>query len=476
MEMEMEIGFNSSSSISISISSSISSSNQINEFSGFTFRNESVFLRKKYNFGYLPSSFIRRAFNIAYDYDSSKGDDGDPDGDVDMAATTTAVAASTDIDKRIAAKAKMLCEMSRVSKGWYGALQTTEMWSECIVHEINRSFEITKSALDILSDDENFDGISRADRERFSLLKETLIEAHKYLNSQSKNCGWKDVRTPALSYALLKNFRKTIESAYATCKAIFSHIREITCNFDSLELTLRKGMYELYSMLPMDIGTDSQGANDPLTNKSDPRIESVITDPDACNAWKLRMRTTRACVDFRTFYRKVILKDFPCALNESFSKLLSYHLNFPVSDIVTVYRFRTLISEFGPYKRFAENFERYAMRPGFVGFMNTVKAEEILLMHYKRTSEEKKRSTVLIRYSRKRPDVLAFTSLDVKRRRIEHRRNTHRDGTPIPIDTFIEQHFSGYDLLPVFIDDEIVKCPNIFNFANINTPYFRYIE
>lgn len=451
-------------------------------FSDFMFAKESPFLRKKYNYGNLPVNVVQKIYGFVCEYDKieAKCDDS---ADVEMREPDDVQGGANkrgeeevDPGSCISSRLEVLCTMSAVSKGWYNALNTTYMWAEFIKYELELSTQKAYLILLSMEDGGNFDGMDSNGRERFSMLRETLREAHRYLKTQSSTMGWKDVRTPSLSYTLLKNFRKTIENIQATCKVIFSHVCEMTCNFDILELTLRKGLYELRSMLPTAPGTDETGANRPLTSRSDPRVTRVITDPDARSTWEARIGSSRACVDFKTFYNKVIIRDFPCANNPRFAKLLSYHLNFPVSDIVTSYRFRTLVSEFGPYQKFAENFDRYALRPGFVGFMNTVKAEEILVMHYNKTPVEKKRNTVLIRYSRKQPDVLAFTSLDVGKKKIEHRRNVYRDGTPIPIGIFVEQHFSGFDLLPMGIDDDVITCPNIFKLANLSRPYYRYVE
>lgn len=448
-------------------------------FSSIKFKPESAFYRKKYNYGNLPQNVIQKVFGYVCQFNEIEAGSDDP-GDIEMGGDANTSMA----EEMIATPSRhmkstvlnTLGTMSSVSKGWYNALHTTNIWADYIKHELEVSIQKSYIILLSMEDRRNFEGMDNNGKERFSMLRETLRDAHKYLKSQFSTGGWKDVRTPTLSYALLKNFRKTIESIHATCKAIFSHAYEMTCNFDVLELTLRKGLYELRTMLPTTPSTDVNGARNPLTSDSDPRVSRVITDPDALYTWEIHIGANRACVDFNTFYNKVIIKDFPCTNNERFAKLLSYHLNFPVSDIVTSYRFRTLVSEFGPYSKFAENFERYAMRPGFVGFMNTVKAEEILVMHYKRTPVEKKRNTVLIRYSRKQPDVLAFTSLNVEKKKIEHRRNVYRDGTPIPIGIFVEQHFNGFDLLPMCIDDEIITCPNIFKLASLSEPHYHYIE
>lgn len=437
-------------------------------FSSFQFKPESVFLMKKYNYGALPPEVIRKVFGILCKYEDFH--DKKEEKDVDM------MEIESDTEARIQNKLKIINTMSAVCKGWYNAMRTTTIWEEIINYELEISAKKTETILKSMENDRNFSEFNSSVKERFFMLRETLKDVQKYLKMQLSDNGWKDVRTPSLSYALLKNLHKNIDSIQATCEAIFSRTCEITCNFDLLELTLRKGLYELRSMVPVEKGTDNWGVKYPSTSRSDPRVNKVIIDPEARNAWKTFIGPNRACVDFGTFMKKLILRNFPCANNEYFAKRLSYHLNFPVSDIVTVYRFRTLISEFGPYTRFAENFDRYAMRPGFVGFMNTVKAEEVLIQYHKQTAPEKRRSVVLIRYSRKQPDVLAFTSLDIKKRKLEHRRNLYRDGTPIPIGIFVEQHYKDFVLLPMSIDDDIITCPNIFNIANISTPHYRYVE
>ena len=448
------------------------------KFSDFKFRPESVFLRNTYNFGALPSRVVQKVFYYVCEFDKAEESSADVEmGDKNNATECSeAEKAGADLDRRISAQVKTLCTMSTVSKGWYNALMKTDMWEDCIKHELQLSIHKTYRLLLDLSNEANFIGTDGSGKERFSMLKETICSAHKYLIAQISECGWKDVRSPLLSYTLLKNFRKTIENINSVCYSIFSHVCEMTCNFDVLELTLRRGLYELGYMLPTTPGTDKIGANNPLTSSPDPRVQKSLCDPDARYSWEAHIGAARAYADFGAFSRKVITRDFPCTSGERFGRLLAYHLNFPVSDVVTCYRFRTLVSEFGPYVKFAENFERYAMRPGFVGYMNTVMAEEVLAMHYNKTPASRRRNTVLIRYSRKQPDVLAFTSLDLKKMRIEHRRNVYRDGTPIPIGIFVEQHFNGYELLPMGIDDEVITCPNIFKLANLANPHYHYVE
>ena len=421
-----------------------------------TFKEESVFKRKLYDFGNLPIKCSHKILNFLLD-------------DIDSNTTTNAATASK-------AKVKALSTLRLVSRGWDRAVQSTALWGSIINTELDRSLSsalqtqtlINSKTTTTNTNTNTTTKLSDSARERFSMLSETLGEAQQYLEAQRACRGWADVRSPVLSYALLLNFRRTLDAALRTCTDVFARPgAALTCNFDAVELTLKKACFELRSMVPTAPGTDAPGAANPRCGRPDPRVRRVIADPDARVAWEMHIGADRAGVDFGTFMRRLVCRDFPCVAHadDRFGRVLAYHLNFPASDVVTAYRFHTLVSEFGPYARFAENFERYAMRPGFVGFMNTVKAEEVLAQHCRRVPPERRRNTLLIRYSRKHPSVLAFTALDVARRRITHRRNAHRDGTPIPIGLFVDQYYRGYDLLPMGIDDEAVTCPNIFTFA-----------
>jgi hypothetical protein len=242
----------------------------------------------------------------------------------------------------------------------------------------------------------------------------------------------------------------------------------ITCNFDILELALRRIYEELRVLIPDTITFDPPGPNG-YYGVPDPRVYEVIQDPEARDIWNNTIGRSKCFVHYDIFMDRIIAKQFPSAIsNPRFSKYLRFLLNFPSSKIVTTYRFNALNSIFGPFKQLAVNFDHFVLRPGFVGLVNLIFAEEILT----KCLPNLKNNTVLIRYSRVHPEVLAFTSIDITTKKIEHRRNIDYSGRPVPISIFLEKAFPKHDLIPMGIGDEATTVQNSFVFARQRTPYF----
>lgn len=469
----------------------------------FQFREESVFLRRKYNYAKLPHRFLVAAMGCAVEGLS------------------------------MADRVHALGEMALVSRSWRQAARSLPLMGPAVETELNScAAEVSAMQLDVARAiasppapqgpaDPRAAVLGRNESvDRLKLLAETLECAGRYVTAQVVNRYWRSVRHPLLTYVLLRGLLRELRTA---SRAVACYLRGgkisasvgdgddgydardvsmdndgndnkdndkdnkeasknngAACNvpagsFDIVELSIRRLVHELEAMVPLVEDYDRRGVQRPDATQ-DPRVRDVIRDPEARTAWEAGVGAARCYADLATFQRRILFRDFPCARTDPrFQRFVAYHLNTPVSDVVTVYRFRTLVSEFGPYARFAENFDRYALRPGFVGLMNMVRAEEVLVQHYNETPRAARRNTVLIRYSRSKPDVLAFTALDVARRRITHRRNIHRDGTPIPISVFIEQNYCGYDLLPMGISDAAAACTDTAALIAQDTPYYYYV-
>ena len=448
----------------------------------FKFREESVFLRRAYNYAKLPQSFLVAAMGRAVE--------------------------GLSLSERVRA----LGEMALVARGWHQAARSVPLMAPAVTDALSAcGAEVRAMQIDVRRAIEPHAArpapttvvVGKGDGvERLKMLDETLERVRKYLGAQLTAAYWRSVRNPLLTYVLLRGLLKELRTA---AEAVTHYTRggngnnSLSLNlngnsgngtegggeggkgcisagsFDIVEMSVRRLVHELEAMVPLAEAYDRRGVRHPDTTP-DPRVRDVIRDPDARTAWELGVGATRCYVDLRTFMHRVLFRDFPCArANPRFQRFVAYHLNTPVSDVVTVYRFRTLVSEFGPYPRFAENFDRYALRPGFVGLMNLVRAEEVLAQHYRETPRSRRRNTVLIRYSRSKPDVLAFSALDVAQRRISHRRNIHKDGTPIPISIFVEQYYAGYDLLPMGISDAAAACKETHALITQHTPYYYYV-
>ena len=447
----------------------------------FKFREESVFLRRAYNYAKLPPRFLVTAMELA-------------------------VEGLSPCDR-----VRALGEMALVAREWHQAARSvalmapavTDALASCAVEVCNMQVDVHRSLAALQAEKGANSSSSSAvgmgdDAERLRMLDETLERVKAYVSAQVTGRYWRCVRHPLLTYVLLRGLHKELRTA---AEAVARYVAERSLlggsssgnrsgnrsdmssrcghgfagSFDIVEMSVRRLVHELEAMVPLAEDYDRRGVARPYATP-DPRVADVIRDPDARMAWETGLGAARCYADLRTFLRRVLFRDFPCAHScPRFQRFVAYHLNTPVSDVVTVYRFHTLVSEFGPYTRFAENFDRYALRPGFVGLMNMVRAEEVLVQHYKETPPAHRRNTVLIRYSRSKPGVLAFSALDVARRRISHRRNLHKDGTPIPIGIFVEQHYAGYDLLPMGISDAAAACTETRALVTKDTPYYYYV-
>lgn len=231
---------------------------------------------------------------------------------------------------------------------------------------------------------------------------------------------------------------------------------------------MRRLYEELKVLVPDNAEYDPPGPNG-HEGIPDPRVYEVVRDPEARALWQSAIGSERCFVHYDVFHKRIIARCFGDAIasNPRFESHLRFHLNFPSSKVVTTYRFHVLLSLFGPFKQLAANFDRYALKPGFLGLVNMIAAEEILA----KSLPTLRKNTLLMRYSRRQPEVLAFTSIDLKSKRIEHRRNVDRSGKPIPIALFLEKVFPGYDLIRMGIDDAATKCPNTFTFARHSNPY-----
>ena len=135
---------------------------------------------------------------------------------------------------------------------------------------------------------------------------------------------------------------------------------------------------------------------------------------------------------------------------------------------MTTYRFQSFVNMFGPIHFAMVNFKTYVLGSGFIGLVNMIKSEEII------RELKPMVNTVLIRFSRQKTLLLAFTSYNSHERTIEHRRNVTKDGKTIPIATFLKEQYPGYILADVRISDMATKMNSTFAYANEDDPYLTY--
>lgn len=193
----------------------------------------------------------------------------------------------------------------------------------------------------------------------------------------------------------------------------------------------------------------------------------MIRCSQARTAWQMIFGDQQV-VHFTRFQTEFMGQIWPQVANDQrFIKYLNHLFNFPKDNMMTMYRFNLLITLFGPFNQVVSNFQQYVLSLGFIGLVNMIKAEEIL--HHMRP--QLTHNTVLIRFSRRQPELLAFTSINLQTGLVEHRRNINRAGQTIPIGQFLSLALPDYHLLQMGIDDVATDCETTFTFAQRKGPY-----
>jgi len=194
-------------------------------------------------------------------------------------------------------------------------------------------------------------------------------------------------------------------------------------DIDLIELALRRQIEQLMSMYS---STSLNGSK-------------LIQDLKARSVWEQFIGKNKNCYHLSSFM-ELTSKIFPNSNKmDQLQNQLSLLLNFPHDDLMTVYKWNLLVEQFGPYDQLQEHLESFCVSGGFLGMINRVRAEEILMEH---SPAEK---LVLIRFSRTQPSHLAFSWKDGNR--LFHSLNTKR----YPLRSFLEKSFKGFTFVPVRI-------------------------
>jgi len=162
---------------------------------------------------------------------------------------------------------------------------------------------------------------------------------------------------------------------------------------------------------------------------------------------------------------EVTSKIFPNSKNlAQLQSQLLFLLNFPQDDLMTVYKWNLLVEQFGPFDNLQEHLENFCVSGGFLGMINRVRAEEILMEH---SPAEK---LVLIRFSRTLPSHLAFSWKDGNR--LFHSLNTKR----YPLRSFLEKSFKGFTFVPIRIKPmtDLTKTSYVPTNGYVSTDKARY--
>jgi len=158
---------------------------------------------------------------------------------------------------------------------------------------------------------------------------------------------------------------------------------------------------------------------------------SLIEDDQARCIWDKYVGAKKYHVDCEWFYEHVILQIFPQAANqEKFKDVFKFFVNFPRDNQLTTYKWNVVVSQFGPIPSFYQNFLRFACGDGFLGLINSVKAEEELADQV---------GFYLLRFSRKEPAKLTLSycqySSRTRKPTVYHRRKPNT----MPLEQFLER-------------------------------------
>lgn len=352
--------------------------------------------------------------------------------------------------------------MSQTSRYMYRVARCNDLW-------VNQCDEILKELIDSISQSiEVLDIIKRkafAERssyERLDFLRGTCMLLFGYLSEQLEKHNWINTPSHWVFYTLLKNTHRQIVDVNRMLGDLNTGLFSITVNFDIFDMALRKYYEELSVMVPIEIPAIIS-PTETVKRVLDDNVTTRLSD-----CWN-RHFDGKLIVPFDEFIGKIIVELSPeDAHDERCVRYLSHLFNFPRDNVFSVYRFRIFVSLFGPLESAVTNFKKFTLSHGFVGAINMIKAEEILIQ----LLPQLRRSTVLIRFSRRQPEFLAFTSIDVRTGKVEHRRNVNTAGKVVPIAQYLARAFPGYDLIRMGIDEMATHIDTTFKFARYNSPYF----
>jgi hypothetical protein len=353
--------------------------------------------------------------------------------------------------------------MTRTAKYMYQIARCNDLWvNQCgeILKELADSVNQSVEVLAIIS---RKAFAERNSYERLDFLRGTCVLLLGYLSEQYTKHGWINTPSHWVFYTLLNNIKHQIIDVNRMLGDLNTGLFQITVNFDIFEIALRKYYEELVVMVPVVI---------PSILSSSETVKLILDDSSLTNVtdcWN-RHFEGKLIVPFDAFIGKIITELSPEDVhNERCVRYLSHLFNFPRDNVFSVYRFRVFVLLFGPLEMSVTNFKNFALSNGFVGAINMIKAEELLT----ELLPKLRRSTVLMRFSRRQPEFIAFTSIDVRTGKVEHRRNVNNAGKSVPIAQYLARAFPGYDLIRMGIDDMATHVDTTFKFARYNSPYFH---
>lgn len=315
---------------------------------------------------------------------------------------------------------------------------------ELVIGLTNKTWAIARELFNHIPD-------SNPASEDISLLMQTLIDIDKYFRLVNRSSAFGNIKNFVKLCGIMLNHLR--EAAQFTQDLIYGKC-ELGQNFAMLDLCLRKNYREIRAMFPAleasasssrpapllalpayipARGASSSGYEEPNrpayqspANVDEPVCPEMllknptllIGDEAARSAWSAAFGM-ECVVDFDTFFSKVILAYWPNALdNPDFENHFRFSTNFPRDNWMTTYKWDSIIKQFGPFNHFYDNFCQFGCGNGFLGLVNSVKADEIL---------RKRSHLFLLRISRLEPErlTLSFCTKSSSGFKVFHRRKPH---------------------------------------------------
>lgn len=346
-----------------------------------------------------------------------------------------------------------LLSIAQTSSTMYKLSRCNNLWKSYCDDELIELIDAIHTSTSLLGIISRKSFSESSSYERLEFLKGTCILLTKYATEHYKNHSWLNTSSYWMFYTLLKNVYRQVIATNQMLNDLSSGTFAITVNFDIYDIALRKYYEELSVIIPIAI--------QPIVSPAE-HIKNILGESQSLlECWNKYFNEILA-VPFNIFVKKIIVewspKDFA---DERCMRYLTHLFNFPRDNLFSVYRFKLLVTLFGPIGSVMINFRRFTLSNGFLGAINMIKAEEILTQ----LLPQMKRNTVLMRFSRRQPEFIAFSSIDIKTGKIEHRRNVNRDGKMVPIAQYIARAFSGYEIIHMSIDDIVTHFETTFTFA-----------
>jgi hypothetical protein len=281
---------------------------------------------------------------------------------------------------------------------------------------------------------------SSEDRSRLSFLRDTISMLNEHFKNQH------------ISVKILGQYEEYKKLIFMRLHDVYNIVNRylhgeiaITSNFDIFELKMRGYLQELRALFPLD-----------STVEILPMPSSLILEQEPRDMWIKHFGGEKYFISFEE-YVKMLEDEEMCQFGEeryeTFKMFLKYFLNFPSDELISPYKWNSLLRLFGPFDRFCENFMNIVTKRGFLGLINRVEAYEILTMRHINRS-------LLIRLSRTEPGFFAFSYRNSDGH-IGHLINRGDNGEVVNVDDFIASKFPNYQLINSSLNIEAIIFRNI---------------